>query len=124
MPDADRPCSLAMNLFLIRLDASRANNEYVYRYLNSSGGKAQIAPKLKGAATQTITKDNVRSLLIPLPSLDKQQLNVGALRKLEREIEALEKLYQNKIHEIENLKKSLLQKAFSGELTKSKGIAA
>jgi type I restriction enzyme S subunit len=124
MPDADRPCSLAMNLFLIRLDASRANNEYVYRYLNSTSGKAQIAPKLKGAATQTITKDNVRSLLIPLPSLDKQQLNVGALRKLEREIEALEKLYQNKIHEIENLKKSLLQKAFSGELTKDKGIAA
>jgi type I restriction enzyme S subunit len=124
MPDADRPCSLAMNLFLIRLDASRANNEYVYRYLNSTSGKAQIAPKLKGAATQTITKDNVRSLLIPLPSLDKQQLNVGSLRELEREIEALEKLYQNKIHEIENLKKSLLQKAFSGELTKTEGMVA
>jgi len=117
MPATDRACSLAMNLFLIRLDGTKANNEYVYRYLNSSSGKAQIAPRLKGAATQTITKDNVRSLLIPLPSLVKQQEHILALQKLEVETKTLETLYLKKLDRIDELKKSILQKAFSGELT-------
>ncbi len=119
MPATDRACSLAMNLFLIRLDATKANNEYVYRYLNSSSGKAQIAPRLKGAATQTITKDNVRSLLIPLPSLLKQKKHVVTIQKLEVEIMTLEALYIKKLSSINELKKSILQKAFSGELTQS-----
>ncbi|MFT6833990.1 MAG: type I restriction enzyme S subunit [Francisellaceae bacterium] len=117
MPATDRACSLAMNLFLIRLDGTKANNEYVYRYLNSSSGKAQIAPRLKGAATQTITKDNVRSLLIPLPSLVKQKEYILALQELEVETKALETLYLRKLDKIDELKKSILQKAFSGELT-------
>ena len=117
MPAADRACSLAMNLFLIRLDPSKANNEYVYRYLNSSSGKAQITPKLKGAATQTITKDNVRSLLIPIPPLEEQTEHILALQKLEIETKALETLYLKKLDHINELKKSILQKAFSGELT-------
>ena len=130
MPETDRPCSLAMNLFLIRLDSSKANNEYIYRYLNSSIGKAQIAPRLKGAATQTITKDNVRSLQVPLPSLDGQLEAVETLKKLEKEVESLETLYMSKLASIDELKKSILQKAFSGELTKTldgdsnKGAAA
>ena len=119
MPETDRPCSLAMNLFLIRLDPSKANNEYIYRYLNSSSGKAQIAPRLKGAATQTITKDNVRSLQIPMPSLDGQHEVIKNLKILEKEIESLESLYMKKLTNIEELKKSILQKAFSGELTKT-----
>jgi type I restriction enzyme S subunit len=119
MPETDRPCSLAMNLFLIRLDPSKANNEYIYRYLNSSSGKAQIAPRLKGAATQTITKDNVRSLQIPMPSLDGQHEVIKNLKILEKEIESLESLYMKKLTDIEELKKSILQKAFSGELTKT-----
>jgi len=117
MPATDRACSLAMNLFLIRLDPIKANNEYVYRYLNSSSGKAQIAPRLKGAATQTITKDNVRSLLIPLPSLVKQKEHILDLQELEVETKNLETLYLKKLDKIDELKKAILQKAFSGELT-------
>jgi type I restriction enzyme S subunit len=124
MPETDRPCSLAMNLFLIRLNSSKANNEYIYRYLNSGSGKAQIAPRLKGAATQTITKDNVRSLQIPMPSLDRQREVVETLRKLEKEVEPLESLYKDKLAGIEELKQSILQKAFSGDLTKEKEGAA
>jgi len=126
MPKIERPCSLAMNLFLLRLDSSKANNEYVFRYLNSSSGKAQIAPRLNGAATQTITKDNVRSLLIPLASLDKQEETINKLTQLEVEIERLEYLYLKKLRKIDDLKKSILQKAFTGELTNkvTEGAAA
>ena len=117
MPHTSKPCSLAMNLFLIRLDPKKADNEYVYRYLNSTSGKAQIAPRLNGAATLTITKENVRTLLIPLPTLSVQQESIQALSVLERKVETLENIYQEKIIKIELLKQSVLQKAFSGELT-------
>jgi len=119
MPETERPCSLAMNLFLIRLDSTKANNEYVYRYLNSISGKAQITPLLKGAATQTITKDSVRSLSIPLPSLVKQQEKINVLTDMEIKVNALEGLYSKKIKKIEALKISLLHKAFTGQLSAS-----
>ena len=116
MPEITRPCSLAMNLFLIRLNEKLVNNEYVFRYLNSKSGKAQIAPLLNGAATQTITKDSVRSLNIPLPSLKEQSEVISKLNLLEEKIVSLENIYRSKISAINELKQSILQKAFNGEL--------
>jgi type I restriction enzyme S subunit len=124
MPEVNRPCSLAMNLFLIRLNPKKANNEYIFRYLNSRSGKAQIAPLLNGAATQTITKDSVRSLKVYLPDLARQAKVVQELNELSKRVSSLEEIYTTKISLIEELKKSILQKAFTGELAKSKGIAA
>ncbi|NOQ35296.1 MAG: hypothetical protein GQ569_05300, partial [Methylococcaceae bacterium] len=113
MPDIDRPCSLAMNLFLIRLDDKKVSNEYVYRYLNSKSGKAQITPMLKGAATQTITKDNVRKILIPLPVKSLQIKFLGELELLENQINKLETIYQQKLTALNELKQSILQEQLS-----------
>lgn len=124
MPKANRPCSLAMNLFLIRLNPEIANNEYVFRYLNSVIGKKQIKPLLNGAATQTITKDSVRSLRVPLPPLNVQKDVVDKLNEIEKQVRWLENVYQKKLIAIDELQKAILQKAFTGELTKSKGAAA
>ncbi len=118
MPSTGRPCSLAMNLFLIRLNGERVSNEYVYRYLNSKSGKAQIAPMLNGAATQTITKDSVRSILIPLPAKDIQIKILRELELLEEKTGLLESIYQQKLTALNELKQSILQKAFSGQLTR------
>ena len=116
MPEITRPCSLAMNLFLIRLNEEKASNKYVYRYLKSKRGEAQILVKLKGVATQTITKKNVRSLRIPLLPRDIQYRFVAKLENVEAEIQGLESIYQQKRSVLEELKKSILQKAFKGEL--------
>jgi type I restriction enzyme S subunit len=116
MPEIARPCSLAMNLFLIRLNEEKASNKYVYRYLKSKRGKAQIRVKLKGVATQTINKKSVRSLRIPLLPRDIQDRFVVKLENLEAEIKSLESIYQQKRSVLEELKKSILQKAFKGEL--------
>lgn len=117
MPKVNRPCSLAMNLFLLRLNPSKANNEYVFRYLNSLSGKFQIQPMLKGAATQTITKDAVRSLKIPLPKLSTQKDMVKMFNHIEKQTRDLENIYRKKLKALDELKQSLLQKAFSGDLT-------
>jgi len=105
-----------MNLFLIRLNEDRASNKYVYRYLKSKRGEAQILTKLKGVATQTITKENVRSLRIPLLPRRIQDHFVSKLENVETETQRLESLYQQKLAALDELKKSLLHQAFSGEL--------
>lgn len=120
MPEVQRPCSLAMNLFLIRLDEKKAIPEYAFHYLKSKKGDIQIKSRLLGMATKTITKDNVRNIIISFPTLQEQQNIVQKLDALSTETKKLEAIYQQKINYLDELKKSVLQKAFSGELKTEK----
>ena len=115
MPAIKRPCSLAMNLFLIRLK-TKLSSKFVYYFFKTSNGTSQIKSRLQGAATQTITKENVRNLLIPVCSQEKQAEIVSRIESLSIETQRLEALYQRKIALLDELKKSLLQQAFAGEL--------
>jgi len=125
MPETDSPCSLAMNLFLVRMDETKVLNKFVYHYLTSYSGYQQILSKLNGAATLTITKESVRSLKFSFPSLDKQLVIIKKFSLLKEQTQCLESIYKQKITALDELKQSLLQKAFSGELTNpSKGDAA
>ncbi len=45
------------------------------------------------------------------------------LNTLSTETKKLEAIYQKKIEDLEELKKSILQKAFSGELNTTKAVA-
>ncbi|GGD68414.1 restriction endonuclease subunit S [Lacimicrobium alkaliphilum] len=117
MPEISRPCSLAMNLFLIRLNETKISNEFAFRYMKSKNGEAQILSKLKGTATLTITKDSVRSIEIPLWPREKQDHVVSKLYEIEKAIRELENVLLQKLSSFYELKQSLLQKAFSGELT-------
>jgi type I restriction enzyme S subunit len=116
MPRIDRPCSLAMNLFLIRLNERKAAPKFIFQYLKSYSGEFQIKSRLKGATTKTITKNNVRNIIIPVPTLNEQQAIVQQLEALRAETQKLEAIYQKKLDDLEELKKSILQKAFSGDL--------
>jgi len=116
MPKVNMPCSLAMNLFLIRLNDTVALNKFVYHYLQTSEGDTQIKSKLRGVATQTITKDSVRELIIPTPPVEIQKQILDKLDSLTPEIEQLESIYHNKLRALSELKQSLLKKAFEGEL--------
>ena len=116
MPTIDRPTSLAMNLFLIRLNEKEALPEFIFQFLKSNNGEAQIQKRVKGATTKTITKDNVRNIIISYPPLKKQHQIVQKLDALQAETKKLEAVYQKKIEDLEELKKSVLQKAFNGKL--------
>ena len=56
VPKLSQPASLAMNMFLIRLNERDILPEFLFRFLESQMGRAQIAKRLKGATTKTITK--------------------------------------------------------------------
>jgi type I restriction enzyme S subunit len=95
MPVVNRPVSLAMNLFLIRVKEKLAISSYVYRFLLTNIGQKQINERCKGAATQTITKDNVRSIKIYLPNtLSEQKKIVEQLDKIQEKTKKLEAIYK------------------------------
>ena len=116
MPSIDRPVSLAMNLFLIRLNENIVLPDFIFRFLKSNGGKAQIKKRLKGATTKTITKDNVRNIIISYPNLNEQKKTIKKLNNLSVEAKKLEIIYQQNINDLDDLKRSILDKAFKGEL--------
>lgn len=70
-----------------------------------------------GAAFPNINTNYLNNLSIPLPSLKIQKEIVQQIDKLSAETKRLEAMYQQKLDGLEELKMSILQKAFSGELS-------
>lgn len=99
----------------IQVNPQRANNEYVEYLLQSF--KSYLKEKGKGTARDNINLGTFENQKFPFPSLKEQQTIVRQLDALRAETQKLEAMYQKKIADLEELKKSILQKAFAGELT-------
>ena len=61
--------------------------------------------------------NDLKNLHITFPSLSEQIVIVEKLNKLSEETKKLETIYHQKLADLEELKKSILKKAFNGELT-------
>ena len=73
-----------------------------------------------GAAFPNINTNYLNNLPFPFPPLNEQKIIVKKLDALSAETIKLQDIYKQKINDLEELKKSILQKAFSGELKTSK----
>ncbi|MBI2284188.1 MAG: restriction endonuclease subunit S [Bacteroidetes bacterium] len=78
--------------------------------------KAELQKLGKGSAQDNINLGTFENRYFPFPPLKEQQTIVRQLDALRDEMQKLESVYQKKIDYLEELKKSLLQKAFSGAL--------
>jgi type I restriction enzyme S subunit len=77
-----------------------------------------------GAANPALNRNLVHPIPTMWPSRAKQSEVLSYLDKLSEKLPRLEELYLSKLNSLDELKKSLLQKAFSGELTKTEGMVA
>ena len=74
-----------------------------------------------GAAYSALTIEKLNKYQISFPkAIEEQQVIVQKLNILSAETKKLEAIYHQKINDLEELKKSVLQKAFSGELKTDK----
>ena len=69
-----------------------------------------------GATFPNVSGEILKNLLIPIPPLQAQKEIVLKLEALSAKTNKLEVLYMQKIADLDELKKSILQKAFAGEL--------
>ena len=98
---------------------SQLDPYYLFHWFKSISNL--IIAEGKGATVQGVTLPFIKNLGIPLPPLKEQQAIVRQLDALRVETQKLEAVYQKKLADLEELKKSILQKAFVGELV-GKGV--
>ena len=67
-------------------------------------------------AQPKLNQKMLNTIPIPFPPLAEQEVIVAKFDELSAETRRLEALYQRKITLLDELKKSLLQQAFAGEL--------
>ena len=93
--------------------------DYLYRVLPSLDYNKYINPAIKG---NTLNKEILKNLLIPIPykdnkpDLQKQKEIAEYLDNLHNKIKKLEELQEKQLNLFKELKESILNKAFKGEL--------
>ncbi len=98
---------------------------FLYHQLKSKKLRRAIMEAAHGAnpTMKKINKQDVQNLKIKYPILKTQLTIVQKIDTLGVEIKKLEAIYQQKINDLVELKKAILQKAFSGELKTKKELA-
>jgi type I restriction enzyme S subunit len=85
--------------------------EYLLQYF-----KVNIQSLSQGSAQENINLGTFEGKLFPFALLEEQKKIVDKLDALSSECKKLEAIYTQKIADLEEMKKSILQKAFSGQL--------
>lgn len=91
--------------------------EFGYFQLRSQYARAQLLAKTYGAALTQINIKDLRTLQFLLPDLQTQKEIVGNIEHVYQRSEQLKTHYTAKLQSLAQLRKSLLQRAFAGELT-------
>lgn len=124
--DKDVVFDIYVSLALLR-PSNKIVPRYLLHFVNSSVAKSQFNKRLKGAGVPNLHLEEIREVLISYPtSIKKQQQLLKQIDLLLEQRNILVGIYTRKLAAIDELKKSILQKAFTGQLTnkKSKGVAA
>jgi type I restriction enzyme, S subunit len=91
------------------------NPEFILYALKSNAIYDQLR-KLTGATVSHLPIEKAKLLVVMIPNFSTQYIVVEKIKEMEAETKKLEAIYQQKINDLEEFKKSILQKAFSGEL--------
>ncbi len=96
------------------------NQRYLYYFLTTDGVAKYVLTHVNTLMQPNLSINDLKNLSVPYPSLNHQSEIVKKLDTLSAETKRLEAIYQQKLIDLEELKKSLLEKAFKGELKTDK----
>lgn len=99
-----------------RLNGGSVIPKYLCHFLKSNKAKREMIDSGIGTNIKSLNQAVLSALVIPFPSDTEQNLIVDQLEALNAEAQHLESIYQQKIAALDELKKSLLHQAFSGQL--------
>lgn len=112
----DEPFSLLSSVCLIKTNRTVLKPAFLCYYLQSSTGLSSIVGQMTGAAIKRIVLKDIKKAVIPFPPLREQDNILTTLNSLLAETQRLESIYQQKLAALDELKKSLLHQAFTGQL--------
>lgn len=97
------------------VDENIANRDYAFYALQFM--KAELQAQGKGSAQDNINLGTFQSQYFPFPELLIQEKMVQIMDDIQNKCTLIENIYMMKLETLDELKKSILQKAFDGELT-------
>lgn len=102
----------------ITLDQSKCVPEYLHSYfLYHPLARDYLGKKAKGAIMAGLNMGIIKALPLVLPPINAQRELVSKVSLFKEKIAALEASYYEKLVALDEFKKSILQKAFTGQLT-------
>jgi type I restriction enzyme S subunit len=105
----------------IRLNSKIVNPNYLCHFLKIQQTRKTLVESGNGVGIRSLNQGSLSSLKIPFPkSLKKQEAIIDKVDSIADQSQRLKDIYQRKINDLEELKKSILQKAFAGELKTEK----
>ena len=114
LPDFEGHCST--EIFPIKPKKNILDRGFLFQWLITAETMKKINATWTGATLPRANMNTVLEFKINLPPLKEQQKIVQKFDSLSTETKKLEAIYQAKINDLEELKKSVLQKAFAGQL--------
>lgn len=114
--DTDERVALAQRIITLSVDQDIISGEYLCYCMQSKYVQDKILAKGTGATVTGIKAKLLKEIGIPVVDHKTQAKFVNNLNKLKEQTQSLESKYQQELNSLEELKKSILQKAFEGEL--------
>lgn len=118
-----RGVSGAFNVALCKItnkNKSNLNDDYLFNIIPTDFVRGELLKRSERSLIPSMSVEHLKEIKIPLPSLKEQQTIVRQLDAMRAKTQKLEAVYQKKIDDLDELKKSILRKAFSGELNTAK----
>jgi type I restriction enzyme S subunit len=112
--DDDRTFSIK-NVGLVKQNEA-INQQFLLYFLKSPQAAGYVQAATKGGAQEFVGLTELRKFPVPVPPLKCQKTLADTFQALREETQRLESIYQRKLAALDELKKSLLDQAFSGEL--------
>jgi len=100
----------------IFFEATVVAQDFGYYLMCSGFVQTQIQEKTYGTALQQINIGDLRKLKLAIPPLAEQAALTARFDELGKETQRLEVIFQQKLTALDELKKSLLHRAFNGDL--------
>ncbi|MBM3576607.1 MAG: hypothetical protein FJX40_02870 [Alphaproteobacteria bacterium] len=108
-----------------RLNSTKAiNPQFICWFLKSGNARRAMVSGGIGTNIKSLNQTTLSRLTIPLPPRSQQEFIVARINDIRSESQRLTSLYEQKLAAIDELKQSILQKAFAGELTAVAAVAA
>jgi type I restriction enzyme S subunit len=107
-----------INQALLKLSPSKmVDNLFLKTWMQSESFQNSLKEFAGGAAIQNVASVAVlKKIEIQLPDINEQKVIVERVQTFLYQTQKLEAVYQKKIEDLEELKRSILQRAFAGEL--------
>ena len=112
---SELPDSNCSDLVIVR-PSKEVNPHFLAAFFNSAFGKLLVLGKIVGAAQKHFNITAAKEVMLHVPPMPEQRAIIRMVDSLREETQRLESLYQRKLAALDELKKSLLHRAFSGQL--------